>query len=121
MRKLKAAAAAATLLAVSVSFAAAFPTPALADDSAPSAGLCDDPYINDQGARGRAHLYLMRRGFVRTTDGKPRVIMGDARCEDGFWRVKVTLVDYEPKGKRSETILINANSGKVIKNLGIIG
>lgn len=98
-----------------------FPAPALAADKESAADICASPYITKQVARGRAHWYLIRQGFERTADGQPRVIMGEARCEGNFWRVKVTLMNYAPEKKRSETILVNANSGKVVNNTAIIG
>ena len=109
--------AAASMLAASFSF----PAPVLAQDGAPSASICANPYITRQVARGRAHWYLIKRGFSRTAEGKPRVIMGNAVCEDDYWRVKVTLVGYAPKTKRSEIIMVHANSGKVVRNISIIG
>jgi hypothetical protein len=30
-------------------------------------------------------------------------------------------MNYAPKQKRSETILVDANSGKVVRNISIIG
>lgn len=111
----------ATLAASLLAASFAFPAPALAADQEPAIDSCAKPYITKQVARGRAHWYLIRRGFERTTDGKPRVIMGDARCEAGYWRVKVTLMDYAPKHKRSETILVDVSSGKIVLNMNIIG
>jgi hypothetical protein len=115
--KIRNAVVAASLLAASFTF----PAPALAADQDVAVGTCINPYITRQVARGRAHWYLIRRGFERTANGKPRVIMGEARCEAGYWRVKVTLMNYAPKQKRSETILVDANSGKVVRNISIIG
>ena len=110
------AAVAASMLVASISF----PAPVLSADTAPEAGICENPYITRQTARGRAHWYLIKRGFSRTADGKPRVIMGNAKCVDDYWHVKVTLVDYAPKAKHSETILVHANSGNVVRNISII-